>query len=182
MTNEVRFKLSPPWVLYVKKLEAMFDGDPLIAFNVDFNSEEGPSVTLATNDGDKAAALVKVLPEEKKFGNVTLKINVDCPHMSNRAFARTKELFEVLFKNNPVFAYAVSPADDNVWYPDVTYVCYKQRVVQFFADNLNDCHGIISTLYQDIAAEIFEDAGLDGVYYNTDVEVGKLGKPTGQWP
>ena len=64
----------------------------------------------------------------------------------------------------------------------VTYVVFKNCVVQFFNDNLNDCHGIVSTLYQDIASEVFGDAGVTNVYYNTDVEVGKLGKPLGEWP
>ena len=42
--NNIRLKLSPPWITYVHKLEALFDGDPLIAFNID-SSE--PSVTLS---------------------------------------------------------------------------------------------------------------------------------------
>jgi len=60
-------------------------------------------------------------------------------------------------------------------------VVFKNCVVQFFNDNLNDAHGVISTLYQNIAAEIFEDANLPGVHYCTDVER-KLGKPLGDWP
>jgi hypothetical protein len=71
---------------------------------------------------------------------------------------------------------------DGVWFFSATYVVFKNCVVQFFNDNLNDCHGIISTLYQDIAAEIFEDADLHNVYYNTDVERGQLGMPLGEWP
>ena len=178
--NEARFKMSPPWIIYIHKLEALFDCDPLIAFNTDLQSEEGPSVTLAISDGDKAAAIAKLLPEKVDFGNVTLEINIDCAHMSNRAFVNPKELFEVAFKDNPAFAYAVCPSDDNAWYFNVTYVVFKNYVVQFFADNLNDCHGLISTLYQDLAAEIFEDT-IQGVYYNTDIET-KLGKPLGEWP
>ena len=179
--TDVRLKISPPWVTYVNKLEALFDGDPLIAFNVNYAGEDGPSVVLATNDGDKAAALVKILPEEVSFGNVVLSIGVDCPKMSNRAFSTKKELFETAFKGNPVFAYAVCPSEDGYQWMTVTYVVFKNCVVQFFNDNLNDCHGIISTLYQEIAAEIFADT-VNGVYYNTDIEVGKLGMPLGEWP
>ena len=36
---DVRLKLSPPWVTYVNKLQALFDGDPLIAFNIDYQAE-----------------------------------------------------------------------------------------------------------------------------------------------
>ena len=180
--TDVRLRISPPWVTYVNKLQALFDGDPLIAFNVDYNGEAGPSVVLATNDGDKAAALVQLLPTEIHFGNVPLTIGVDCPTMSNRAFVSKKELFEVAFKGNPAFAYAMCPADEGFNWLATTYVVFKNCVVQFFNDNLNDCHGIISTLYQDIAAEIFGDAGVTGCYYNTDIEVGNLGMPLGEWP
>ena len=180
--NDVRLKLSPPWVTYINKLQALFDPDPLIAFNVNLQGEDGPSVVLATTDGDKAAALVKILPTEKVFGGITLTIDVDCPTMSNRAFTSKKELFETAFKGNPAFAYAICPNEDGYWFFAVTYVVFKNCVVQFFNDNLNDCHGLISTLYQDIAAEIFGDGGVENVYYNTDIEVGKLGMPLGEWP
>jgi hypothetical protein len=179
--NDVRLKLSPPWITYIHKLTELFDPDPQIAFNIS-ESSKGPSVTLSTSNGDKAAALLKLLPSEKKYGNITLEINVDCDHVSNLAFPSPKVLFETAFKGNPVFAYAVCPTEEGYWYIGATYVVFQNRVVQFFNDNLNDCHGVISTLYQDIAAEIFEDADIYGVYYNTNVEVGNLGKPLGEWP
>ena len=180
--TEPRLKISPPWVTYVNKLQALFDGDPLIAFNVNYQGEDGPEVVLATNDGDKAAALELILPESKSFGNVTLWITVDCPHVSNRAFLNNKELFEVAFHGNPAFAYASAPAAEGYDWIPMVYVVFKNCVVQFFNDNLNDCHGVLSTLYQDIADEIFGDAGVMGVYYNTDIERGALGKPLNEWP
>lgn len=182
--NEVRLKLSPPWITYINQLQALFDGDPLIAFNIDLDNENGPCVTLSCGDGDKITALSKLLPEEKKFGNVTLYINLDGTP-SNRAFVSMKELFEVAFKGNPAFAYTVVPVQEEyIWIP-ATYVVFKNCVVQFFNDNLNDCHGIISTLYETIANDIFEEFRKNqnaAVYFNTDVERGKLGKPLGEWP
>lgn len=179
---DVRLKLSPPWVTYVNKLQALFDGDPLIAFNIDYQAKDGPQVVLATNNGDKAAGLMKLLPTEKKFGNITLKVIVDCPHVSNLAFPTPKALFDTVFSGNPAYAYSVSPTDEGYYFFSMTYVVFKNCVVQFFNDNLNDAHGLISTLYQDIADEVFADAGLSGVYYCTDVERGQLGKPLGEWP
>ena len=179
---DIRLKISPPWVIYVRKLEALFDGDPMIAFNVDYNAENGPSVVLSTNDGEKAAALAKLLPEEIIYGGVKLSIWVDCPNMPNLAFPDNKVLFETAFKGNPAFAYAIAPAQEGYnWYPMV-YVVFKNSVVQFFADNLNDCHGVISTLYQDLAEEIFGSGDITGVYFNTDIDRGNLGKPLGDWP
>lgn len=178
---EVRLKIAPPWVTYINKLQALFDGDPQIAFNVDYSAVH-PSVTLATNNPDKAAALVKLLPEEKVFGNVTLTIAVECETISNLAFETAEILFKTAFNGNPAFAYVVVPESD-VWYASFTYVVFKNCVVQFFNDNLNDCHGLLSTLYQDIAEEIFSDMQYPntGIAYCTDIEH-KLGKPLGEWP
>ena len=177
--SDVRLKILPPWVIVARKLEALFDGDPQIAFNTDFSGAH-PSVVLACNNGDKVAALQKLLPDEVVFGGVTLKVTIDGTP-SNRAFATKKELFETAFSGNPAFAYAVTPGDD-AWWISTTYVVFKNYVVQFFADNLNDCHGVISTLYQDIAEELLTGEATQGVFFNTDVERGALGKPLGEWP
>lgn len=176
----VRLKISPPWVTYINEIQALFDGDPQIACNVN-DSSEGPEIVLACNNGDKVAALIKILPSEVAFGNVTLKIAIDgIP--SNKAFKNKKELFETAFAKNPAFAYAVSPTEDGYNWFDMTYVVFKNCVVQFFNDNLDDCHGVMSTLYQNIAEEVLTGDAVRGVYFNTDVERGKLGKPLGEWP
>jgi len=178
--NDVRLKLSPPWITYVNKLQALFDGDPQIAFNISGTDCGNMTVTLACNNGEKNTALQRLLPTEKQFGNITLHIVIDGP-IANIVFLNQKALFDTAFFGNPAYAYSVTPGDD-IWFFNMTYVVFKNCVVQFFNDNLNDCHGLISTLYQDIAAELFEGADLRSVYYNTDVEVGKLGKPLGEWP
>ena len=178
---EARLKISPPWVIYVRKLEALFDGDPGIAFNINYGAEDGPEVTLSTYDGEKAVALRKILPEEINYGGVVFHINIDCSKpLPNIAFPNNKVLYEAAFKGNPAFAYAAAPEESDDWIP-VVYVVFKNCVVQFFADNLNDCHGVISTLYQDIAEEILGNSNY-GVFFNTDVERGNLGKPLGEWP
>ena len=178
---DVRLKISPPWITYIHKIQALFDGDPQIACNIKADNGGEPVIALACNNGDKVVALQQILPTEVMFGNIPLHIVIDgIP--SNRAFKNKKELFEVAFEKNPAFAYAVSPADDGYAWFSMVYVVFKNCVVQFFNDNLNDCHGVISTLYQDIAEEILTGDAVNGVFFNTDVERGKLGKPLGEWP
>lgn len=178
--SDVRLKILPPWSIQIKRIVALFDGDPQIACNVDWESSD-PSIILSCNNGDKIAALQQILPEEVAYGNVKLKISIDGTP-SNRAFATKKELFETAFSGNPCFAYAVTPGDE-AWWLSTTYVVFKNCVVQFFADNLNDCHGIISCLYEDLAREVLAGPGVEnGVFFNTDVERGSLGKPLGEWP
>ena len=178
--NEPRLKILPPWTIVIRKFEALFDGDPQIACNANFSGAE-PSIVLACNNGDKVAALQQILPEEVDFGNVKLKVAVDgIP--SNKAFTSKVELFDTAFKGNPAYAYAMCPAEEGYMWIGTTYVVFKNCVVQFAADNLNDCHGIISTLYQIIADELLTGPATDGVFYNTDVERANLGKPLGEWP
>lgn len=177
---DIRLKVSPPWVTYINKVQALFDGDPQIACNVIYDTPN-PSIILACNNGDKVAALLQILPTEVKYGGVTLNIEVDgIP--SNRIFMNKKELFETAFEKNPAFAYAISPVDNGYNWFSMTYVVFKNCVVQFFNDNLNDCHGVLSTLYQDIAEEILTGEAVEGVFFNTDVERGQLGMPLGEWP
>ena len=177
---DIRLKILPPWTIVIKKLEALFDGDPQIAFNCDFSGTH-PTVVLACNNGDKVAALLQILPEEINFGNVSLKIAFDSVP-SNRVFTSKVELFDTAFKGNPAYAYSVCPAEEGYMWIGTTYVVFNNCVVQFAADNLNDCHGIISTLYETIATELLTGPATTGVFYNTNVERAGLGKPLGQWP
>lgn len=180
MTN-ARLKISPPWVTYINKVVALFDGDHQIACNTNY-SAPNPSIVLAVSNPNKAAAITKLLPDTVDFGNITLEISVDgTKGMSNLAFGTAKELFETAFSGNPAFAYVVVP--EGPYYVPFTYVVFKNCVVQFFNDNLNDPRGIISTLYQDIAQELFDETAYFAgqVCYCTDIEHG-LGMPLGEWP
>ena len=174
---DVRMKLLPPWSIMIKKIEALFDGDPMIACNVDYFK---PSITLACGDGDKTAALQRILPDSIAIGSINLKIIVDGVP-TNRGFTSRKEMFDVAFSKNPVYAYSLCPAEEGYQWLSFTYVVFKNCVVQIPADNLNDCHGVISTLYQDIAEEILTGPGAENCLFNTDVEVANLGVAPEKW-
>ena len=167
-----KLKILPPWSIYINKLIALFDPDKEIAFNVEW-SGENPNVTLATNNPNKAAALAQLLPTEKQFGNITLTIGIDCFTTSNLAFPTAKELFETAFKDNPVFAYCIAPAQDGYVYFNFIYVCFIKEITQIFSDNIQSPWGVSTYLYQDIAKEVFEDMpylNKAGICYCTVVE------------
>ena len=121
-----------------------------------------------------------LLPSLKMFGNVCLGITV----IPDNNFAElplnvaTEDLFNMAFDRNPVFAFTKSIT--GIFSNTLTYVVFKNRVVQFFNDNLNDIYGNISTLYQEIASDIFADK-VEGVCFCTDIEE-KVGVPLGEWP
>lgn len=171
---EIRLKLSPPWITCVNMIIALFDCDPGITVSYD---DSEPSVTLSINDGDKHAAIRKLLSEESNYGGVVLKIKTDGP-LSNIMFTSNKELFDVAFAGNPAYVKAV-PVDSV--FGTFTYVVFKNYVVQFFNDNLDDLYGNVSTLYQYIAEDLFWGADLKSVAYCTDVERAIANAPK-QWP
>lgn len=177
--NNVRLKLSPPWITFVNQVRAMFGNDPDI--KIDYNDDD-VTMKVYVEKPDKASAIARLLPVEKEIGNITLRISV-IP--ANNVFAQigkvsAKQLFDIAFENNPVYAY--SKEITGIFTNTITYVVFKNRVVQFFNDNLNDIHGLVSTLYQDIAAEIFDETQVYGVNYNTDIEERVFGMPLGEWP
>lgn len=174
---DIKFKLSPPWATYVNMIKAMFGDDPEVTIKYD---EDIKSVDIFVADEYKSAAIEYLLPYQKEFGNVILYINVVPANGKQLMIEKWsgKDLFDIAFKNNPVFVFAKEVR--TLYNYPFTFVIFKNKVVQFFNDNLNDVHGLTSTLYQTIAEELFADAGLTRVYYNTDVE-GKVGVSIDEW-
>ena len=100
----------------------------------------------------------------KEFGNVTVQIVV-IPS-NNLLQSSPDDLFRRAFYYNDAVT-SVEITKDIPGFPCLTYVIFAKEVVQYFTDNLGDYYGITSTLYQDIAKDIFVNT--EGVYFCTDV-------------
>ena len=157
MTNNVG--LAAPWTIFVRKLEAMFGQDPEV--HVDYNENE-VEVNIRVDNPTKAAALEEILPDAVDFGNVTLYITV-IP--ANISYTKA-DLFRIAFAGNPVFSSLESVNDSTAF--NASYCIFKNEVVQIPADNLGSYYGVESTLYEDIAEEIFEGEH-DGIYFCTEL-------------
>ena len=92
------------------------------------------------------------------------------------------DLFKAAFEGNPALSYIHTVEGPFAF--NATYIVFKNKVVQFFNDSLDDVNGMKSTLYQEIAKEIFGDNV--GIYFCTDapeIELeNSVGKPLGEWP
>lgn len=170
-----RLNLSPPWDTCVRELEQLFKYDSEVHVVYDENAQE---VKIYVDAPAKAEALTLLLPKAKEFANVVLTITV-IP-ANGTVPVKTANLFPVAFKGNGAFSF--SKTVRGIFSNDLTYVVFKNKVVQYFSDNLGDVYGQTSTLYQEIAKDIFEET--EGVCFCTDVEdpVYKLGSPLGEWP
>lgn len=182
--KNIRMKLSPPWCTYISELTALFGEDPEIKINYD---NFGRVIKLFVSNQEKADALCSLLPTCKYYGNVDLMIDVIPPSGEKQyisSYKDIKSIYEAAFKGNPVFSFVHEV--QGIFSNSIIYVVFKNKVVQFFNDNLNDVYGNVSTLYQEIAKDVFEHDIRDenepeNVFYCTDVD-GKLKKPFGEWP
>lgn len=158
------FQLSSPWVLYVNEIKAFFKGDKDVEVIFD---EDTNTVKLLVNGAEKADALTQLLPAKKQFGNVTLTIQI-IP--ANRFEPNKLDLFRKAFADNPIVTDYISiPKEITGFANDFNYLVFKKEVVQYHNDSLNDPHGNCSTLYQNIAEEVFDN--YSGVYFCTDKDM-----------
>lgn len=145
--NNERMSLAAPWTTYVSELEAMFAGDLDISIVYDECAHE---VKLYVNGEKKADALTKILNSEVTFGNVTLKITVIPANCKNEE--DILDCFRDAFEGNPAMTRVIpvtSPLGTH------RFVMFRNKVVQFYNDQLDDPYGNKYTLYQEIAKDIF---------------------------
>lgn len=149
-------KKSAPWVTYYREVNELFkkDKDVFVVFD-----EENVELKIYVKDQIKASAIQYLMPTEKEFGNVVLKIDV-IP-------ANGKELREVSTSNIVTIACDAFRDNDAVYMVtdvravfDLVYVIFRKEVVQFFDDNIGDINGNYSTLYEVIARNVFKDIGI----------------------
>ncbi len=176
--SNLKLKLSPPWTTYVNEVNALFGEDPDINITYD-NSKM--KLALYVKGAEKAAAISQLMPLEKRFGNISLKIFVIPENGGKLHLIKDKEsIFFYAFENNPVLSLILTTPSD-LWGFNSVYVVFKNKVVQFFNDNLKDIRGNMSTLYQNIAEDVFEE--MYGVSYCTDIpeENEYIGKRPEDW-
>ena len=150
--------ISSPWYLFYKEMYELFKDDPEVKLNFYEASEADngmPKLEVLVDNLDKADALERLLLKEKIFGGVMLKIVVIPPNYDEE---ESPEVFKRAFKGNPAL--------DRIETNDISdYVVFRNQVVQYFADNIDDIHGFRSTLYEEIAREVFGDT--HGVFFCT---------------
>ena len=150
-----KLNLSPPWVVYYRKLSTFFKEDPEVRITYDEIEQE---IKLYVDNAEKAVALENLLPSEQVFGNVTLYITVvpanktcfDSVKAGNST--NLNDIVRICFNNKAVVGVKIV---DGIMTNRMTFVIFKKEVVQYFTDDNGDYHGICSTLYQDLAKEFF---------------------------
>lgn len=152
--------LTTPWVEHYRKIDAFFKNDPDVY--VVYNNDE-VEIKVYVDNAEKGGALDALLPDEVEFGNVTLKIAVIPANDGKLTIPRN--ITSVAFTGNPIVDEIRSIT---LFGALETFVLFKKEVVQYSNDDIGDYFGIESTLYENIARDIFSPQL--GVYYCTNVD------------
>lgn len=178
-----KIAIEAPWTTYYKEVNALFKLDPEVS--VLYNHEEPELKIVVRGNLEKAASIGRFFPRIKKFGNVTLNISVvdangqsvpdiNCPN---------QEAIEKMFADNEAVSFIKHV--ETIFGDTITYVVFEREVVQFYADNLTDLFGVISTLYQNIARDVFEDTivAAGTCFFCTNIaNFSNIEKATAKWP
>lgn len=148
--NRKRASLFAPWFIFMDEIYAMFKDDPDIEIDIK-DLDEPYKIKLMVNGQEKAEALSQLLPSEREFGKVKVFIQVIPANVRSE---RQLDLFQKALAGNPAFAFAKRGGEGPF---EVDYVVFNKEVVQYHADDTSDLWGLESTLYEDIARDIFED-------------------------
>ena len=156
MSMEQNVRLSPPWEIYRKKIEALLRADPEIRLDWEENTRV---LRIFVNNAAKADALDELLPPEVEFGGVDLHLRV---MPENKALTKA-QLYRRAFEGNPFFKRAVTI---DLQTNKLTYVVFAPEVVQFFGDNLGDINGNMTMVFEDVAKDVF--GRTEGVAFCSD--------------
>lgn len=157
-------RMLVPWVEYYNKVKTLLGDDPDIMLEYDEDArKDARQIKVFVNGTEKADALAQLLPAVKAFGNV--KVTTVVIPANTQTYDKA-DLLKYALAGNPNFAYMKSV--DGILSNRISYVVFKKKVAQYWNDNLGDINGNVSTLYQDLAMEVF-GAG-DGILYCTDNE------------
>lgn len=157
MNNE-QMKITSPWITYVNQVKCMFadDTDVIVEYN-----DDKKNLVLKVFDSHRADALTQLLPIRKDFGGVILHISVVTENKIEPSFA---ELVEKAMDGNPHFSQLIKvPMQDG---KSFNYLMFEPEVAQYWNDNLADPHGNVSTVFADLAQDVF--GVVPGTFFATD--------------
>lgn len=174
-------KLQSPWVLFYKEVCALFARDPEV--KVLFNNDEPELKIQVKGNDEKAACIARFFPKEKVFGNIVLNCSVvgDNGQPVPDVDLPDSIAIQKVFEDNGALSF-IKEVQTPFQY-SITYVVFVKEVVQYYSDNMYDLYGATSTVYENLARDIFEQPfrGENYCSFCTDAEI-SLGCPLGEWP
>lgn len=160
--------VEAPWYTFLKKVQALFEGDPEIVVEPDLTELEGGNhdyaLMIGVKNHEKYLALDRMMRKEHTFGNISVEVMLfDEENTANEENDRI-ELYRTIFKGNRIVRDVKEQTDFTG--TKFGYVRFEPEVIQFDDDNTADYSGLWNGLAEDIAREVFVDE-FCGVYFCT---------------
>lgn len=179
ITRDARVGICSPWLLFHKKVFNLFQYDDEIEVDTEVESVNGiASFNISSSNSKKLFAIMKILKNDIKFGNITLHINYVFKNEDTEDQYATTEDFENAFDGNPLF-YRI--LDNSIGY---NFAIFDNVILTYYADDMTDYCGNAHQIVADLVKEVTKESPL--VHVCTKVEDEKdenrLGKPLGEWP
>ena len=140
-----KLNLVSPWINFYHEVEALFRNDHEVTVKFD---DENYELKLFVDNAKKGEAIEYILPHEKIFGNVTVKITV-IP--ANKPISGIDEALAIAFKGNPVFGHFETVSSP---FGDMNYAVFLPYILQYFNDDIGDIDGKRTATIEDIAKEV----------------------------
>lgn len=173
-TTPYMLKLSPPWDAYWRELNGLFMNDPQITVKPIEKADGGYSIKIYVDDQAKYEALATILKSEKKFGNVTLEIQIIPADTTLKAPEITPSVeeylkyFETAFKDTGRVVgtqVVVTPTGTKIG-----YVITEAGIYQFFNDDLTTLYGWTTLTIEQLFRDVFSyNLGSSAIYYSSEI-------------
>lgn len=150
-------KLSPPWTTIYNKLRAFFAKDPDIkVHSVKLTKTGDRYIVVESPFCEKIDALVRLMKDEYKFGNVTLKIyfSVSNGFKATETDGLYGQAIDGLASNAAIVDIKKV---ENFVHDEFVVIEFAKEIVQFYNDDLGDYYGNWNGTYVDIAKELFKE-------------------------
>lgn len=160
MEKSIITKLSPPWYVYHRKVQAMFGKDPEVHIKDMSDIGNGNySYMILVSNKEKAKAIKTILPQNFKIGNVTITVTILGPDENDIESSNKSdvEIYETAFSGNPIFEKTIVRTIGSF---EMCYCIFKKEVIQFWNDDLSDYYGNYNGLASEIAKEIFNQSDI----------------------
>lgn len=159
--------LQSPWVTTYGKIKALLVRDPDLNISKITESEGVYTFNISSTNANKICALEKIIKNEFTYGNVVLKINFLVENTEEEGNTITANDLRNAFTGNGVVS-KIETVTNPVGI-DQTFVLFERDVIQFYNDDISDFYGNFNGLAEDIARELFNDAGPE-INYCTDID------------
>lgn len=146
--------IQAPWYTLLGYIKAMFGGDPEFAIDEDYTKgDDGVYyLTIDVRNWEKFKAVKDTLIQNFNFGNVTVKIDLQCSVNVSESES-TIEKMKKVFEGNHIVRRIIEVED--VAKVKHGYVIFQPEVIQFYNDDLTDYMGNFNGLAEDIARSLF---------------------------